>query len=88
VTSITVRGALLPQGPGPCVMDQEHPMPFEKRLKLAAVTFAVLWTALMWWMRAPLDAAGVVSLVVTGAVTGILWYWLYGKWYRWYFRAR
>ena len=63
-------------------------MPVEKRLKLAAVMFAVLWTALMWWMRAPLESAAVVILMITGAVTGVLWYWLYGKWFRWYFGQR
>jgi hypothetical protein len=63
-------------------------MSVEKRLKLAAVMFAVLWTAGMWWMRAPLDAAPLVILFITGAITGVLWYWLYGKWFRWYFRVR
>jgi hypothetical protein len=63
-------------------------MSVEKRLKLAAVMFAVLWTAGMWWMRAPLDAAPLVILFITGAIAGVLWYWLYGKWFRWYFRVR
>jgi hypothetical protein len=63
-------------------------MSVEKRLKLAAVMFAVLWTAGMWWMRAPLDAVPLVILFITGAIVGVLWYWLYGKWFRWYFRVR
>jgi hypothetical protein len=63
-------------------------MSFEKRLKLAAVLFTVLWTAGMWWMRAPLDTHAIVILMVTGTITGVMWYWLYGKWARWYFGAR
>jgi hypothetical protein len=63
-------------------------MPFETRLKLAAVMFAVLWTAMMWWMRSPLEIAAIVMLVIAGAITGVLWYWLYGKWFRWYFGVR
>ena len=63
-------------------------MSFEKRLKLAAVMFAVLWTAGMWWMRAPLDTAAIVVLIITGAIAGVAWYWLYGKWFRWYFGVR
>jgi hypothetical protein len=63
-------------------------MSFEKRLKLAAVLFTVLWTAGMWWMHAPLDTHALAVLGVVSVITGVLWYWLYGKWARWYFGVR
>jgi len=63
-------------------------MSYEKRLKLAAVMVTVLWTALMWWMRAPLETHAIVMLAITGAITGVLWYWIYGRWFRWYFGVR
>jgi hypothetical protein len=56
----------------------------ETVLKLSAVAFALLWTALMWWRSAPLETSGAVALVVCGAIAGAVWYWLYGKWFRWY----
>jgi hypothetical protein len=58
----------------------------ETVLKLSAVVFAVLWTGFMWWDRAPLETSGVIALMVCGALAGVLWYWLYGKWFRWYFQ--
>ena len=58
----------------------------ETVLKLSAVVFAVLWTAFMWWDRAPLEISGVIALLACGALAGALWYWLYGKWFRWYFQ--
>jgi hypothetical protein len=57
-------------------------------LKLASLAFAVMWTVMMWWWSAPLDTAAIVILAIAGAVTGLLWYWLYGKWFRWYFARR
>jgi uncharacterized membrane-anchored protein len=54
-------------------------------IALSAVAFAVLWTAAMLWWTAPHTTASVISLVVAGLVAGLAWYWLYGKWYRWYF---
>jgi hypothetical protein len=59
----------------------------ETRLKLSAVFFAVFWTAAMVWWNVP-DTAGLVILVITGGIAGLLWYWLYGKWYRRYFAQR
>lgn len=56
----------------------------ETLLRLSAVVFAVLWTLLMWWSRGPLDPVSLVMLAVAGAVAGLVWYWLYGKWFRWY----
>ena len=56
----------------------------ETLLKLSAVVVAVLWTLMMWWTRGPLDPASLVILAVAGGVFGLLWYWLYGKWFRWY----
>ena len=58
----------------------------ETVLKLSAVVFALLWTAFMWWDRAPVETSGVIALMVCGAVAGALWYGLYGKWFRWYFQ--
>jgi hypothetical protein len=58
----------------------------ETVLKLSAAAFALLWTALMWWDRAPLETSGVIALMVCGALAGLIWYWLYGKWFRRYFR--
>ena len=59
----------------------------ETLLKLSAVVFAVLWTLMMWW-NGPLDLASFVVLAVAGGVAGLLWYWLYGKWFRWYIERR
>jgi hypothetical protein len=62
-----------------------HP---ETRLKLSSLAFAVMWTAMMWWWNAPLETAGLVILAIAGAICGLLWYWLYGKWFRWHFGRR
>jgi hypothetical protein len=56
----------------------------ETLLKLSAVVFAVLWTLLMWWSRGPLNQVPLVILIMCGAIAGALWYWLYGKFFRWY----
>jgi hypothetical protein len=60
-------------------------MTTRSQLALSALAFAVLWTAGMWWWTEPRDIAGTIVLLVIGALTGLAWYWLYGKWYRWYF---
>ena len=39
---------------------------------------------MLWW-TAPHTTASAISLIVAGLVAGLAWYWLYGKWYRWYF---
>jgi len=59
----------------------------ETLLRLSAVVFAVLWTLMMWW-NGPLDLPSFVVLAVAGVVAGLIWYWLYGKWFRWYIERR
>jgi membrane protein DedA with SNARE-associated domain len=54
-------------------------------LVLSSILFAVLWTAGMLWWSAPLDAASTVILIVAGGIVGLLWYWLFGRWFRWHF---
>ena len=56
----------------------------ETLLRLSAIVFAVLWVLMMWWSRGPMDSVPLVVLVIAGGVAGLLWYWLYGKWFRWY----
>lgn len=56
----------------------------ETLLKISAVVFAALWTGLMWWAREPIEAGPLAILIVSGVLSGLLWYWLYGKWFRWY----
>lgn len=56
----------------------------ETLLKLSAVVFALLWTGLMWWSRGPMDTISLVILILCGGIAGLIWYWLYGKWFRWY----
>jgi hypothetical protein len=58
------------------------------QLALSAVFVAVLWTAAMWWWNRPLDAVPIAMLAVAGALLGLGWYWLYGKWFRWYFKRQ
>lgn len=53
----------------------------ETLLRLSAVVFAVLWILLT---RGPLDLMSLAMLTVCGAIAGLIWYWLYGKWFRWY----
>ena len=60
----------------------------EAVLKLSSVAFALLWTVLMWWDRAPLETPALVGLMISGGIAGVIWYWLYGKWFRWYFQQR
>ena len=57
------------------------------RLKLASLTFAVLWTVWMIWSLSPMRPAELGMLAVSGALAGVGWYWLYGSWYRWYFAS-
>lgn len=60
-------------------------MTHRARLKLASLTFAVLWTAWMMLWTWPLHPAEIGMLAICGAVTGLAWHWLYGLWYRWHF---
>jgi hypothetical protein len=64
--------------------NEEKAMRNETLLKLSAVVFAILWTLLMWWSRGPMDTVSFSLLALCGALAGGLWYWLYGKWFRWY----
>ena len=60
-------------------------MTHRTRLKLASFSFAILWTLWMAWILSPLLPAQLGMLAVSGALSGFVWYWLYGAWYRWYF---
>ena len=37
------------------------------------LTFAILWTAAMWWWEAPLDTPAIMILMITGALAGLGW---------------
>jgi hypothetical protein len=54
------------------------------RLKIASVSFAVLWTIWMLWWSSPLRPAEVVIIGACGVVIGFAWHLLYGRWYRWH----
>jgi len=56
-------------------------MSAKTRLLLAAILFAVLWTAGMIWWSAPNGMVPIVIWIVSGAIAGALWYWLFGMWY-------
>jgi hypothetical protein len=64
--------------------DEEKVMRNETLLRLSAVVFAIFWTLLMWWSRGPMDTIPFIIMALCGAVAGVVWYWLYGKWFRWY----
>jgi hypothetical protein len=59
-------------------------MTHRMRLKLASLTFAILWTVWMMWWSAPLRPAEFVIISICGVLIGLAWYWLYGRWYRWH----
>ena len=63
-------------------------MTHRSRLKYASLTFAALWTLWMVWSLWPLHPAEIGMLIVSGALAGLAWHWLYGRWYRWYFASR
>ena len=61
----------------------------ETRLKLSAIAFVLIWTPLMIWRTGtPLEPVPVLISLAAGCLAGVLWYWLYGKWFRWYFARR
>lgn len=61
----------------------------EMLLRLSAIAFAAIWTPLMiWWSDAPVEPVVVAIYLAAGILAGVLWYWLYGKWFRWYFAGR
>ena len=45
----------------------------QRRLILASIAFAVLWTAFMIWWNAP-GFAGAIILAFSGALAGTLWF--------------
>ena len=45
-----------------------------RRLVFASVAFAVMWTAGMLWMQAPISIAHIVITTIAGAIAGTLWY--------------
>ena len=52
---------------------------------ISAIVFAVLWTAVMlWWSYPDRGIAHTAILSGTGAVLGVVWFWLFG----WLNRAR
>jgi hypothetical protein len=57
-----------------------------RSLVLSSLFFAVAWTAVMWWWTAPVSTVDLVILIVSGAITGLLWYWMFGWWMRRYGR--
>ena len=63
-------------------------MTHRARLKLASLSFAILWTGWMMWWSSPLRPAEIVILIGSGVLAGFGWYWLYGRWYRWYFARK
>jgi hypothetical protein len=68
--------------------NEEKAMRNETLLRLSAVVFTILWTLLMWWSRGPMDTVSFILLALCGMLAGGLWYWLYGKWFRWYIERR
>lgn len=61
-------------------------MPQNAQLKLSAIVFAVLWTIGMLIFARPLDLPTLVIMPVCGVLVGLLWYWLFGLWFRWWFK--
>jgi hypothetical protein len=49
-------------------------MSADKRLKISAVAFALLWTLWMLWWSGEYHPAHIAILSITGAATGFLWY--------------
>jgi hypothetical protein len=60
----------------------------QRRLVLASVVFAVIWTAGMLWMQGPTSAAGVVIMAIAGAIAGTLWYFAMRWFMNRYIRSR
>ena len=63
-------------------------MSHRMRLKLASLLFAVLWILVMIWSLSPLQKGQLGLLMASTALAGLVWYWLYGSWYRWYVARR
>jgi hypothetical protein len=55
-------------------------MSSQRRLILASLLFAVLWTAGMIWWNSPMETARVVILMASGAIAGTLWYFVMRWW--------
>jgi membrane protease YdiL (CAAX protease family) len=46
---------------------------------VSAIIFAVLWGAGMVWQSTVIDTSAVVTAIITAAIAGLLWYWLFDK---------
>jgi hypothetical protein len=57
-------------------------MAADKRLKLSAVMFAVLWTAGMVWWGGNYSVAHILIMTIAGALAGLAWYLIMAKWQR------
>jgi hypothetical protein len=51
----------------------------QRRLMLASILFAVIWTVLMIWWNGP-TFAGVIIYTIGGAFTGVLWFFAMRWW--------
>lgn len=60
----------------------------ETLLKLSSIVFALLLSLLAWWSRGPMGELPLAALMLCAALAGGVWYWLYGKWFRWYIERR
>ena len=55
------------------------------KLALLSIVFAVLWTAGNVVVVRSTEVAQAVIFVISGGIAGVLWYLLFGMWYRWHF---
>ena len=54
----------------------------QRRLVLASVIFAVLWTlGMIWWTG--VEIPNVSGFSISGAVAGVLWYFAMRWWMHW-----
>ena len=57
-------------------------MTYRLRLKVASLTFAVLWSCLMVGMLSPLKLEQVGMLALSGALASLVWHWAFALWLR------
>lgn len=57
-------------------------MSYERQRIISALSFAIVWTAGMLWWFADQGIAHAVVLAVGGVLTGLAWYWIYGRLWR------
>jgi hypothetical protein len=53
------------------------------RLRLAGISFAVLWTTFMIYWSGDYSIVNILIFTICGAGAGYLWYWLMGKYQSW-----